>query len=96
VAHGEPVLWVNTRTLLSTGPWAEANEEAWDYDLVRALAMYPNMRILNWAGLARPSWFLPDGIHYNSAGCAVRAEAIAHGLARAFPKYGYSPSQIVY
>jgi hypothetical protein len=96
VAHGEPVLWVNTRTLLSTGPWAEANEEAWDYDLVRALAMYPNMRILNWAGLAQPSWFLPDGIHYNSAGCAVRAEAIAHGLARAFPKYGYSPSQIVY
>ena len=96
VAHGEPVLWVNTRTLLSTGPWAEANEEAWDHDLVRALAIYPNMRILNWAGLAQPSWFLGDGIHYNSVGCAVRAEAIAHGLARAFPKYGYSPSQIVY
>ena len=96
VAHGEPVLWVNTRTLLSTGPWAEANQETWDYDLVRALAKYPNMRILNWAGLAQPSWFLPDGIHYNSVGCAVRAEAIAHGLARAFPKYGYSPSQIVY
>jgi hypothetical protein len=96
VAHGEPVLWVNTRTMLSSGPWAEANEQAWDNDLVRALAMYPNMRILNWAALAQPGWFLPDGIHYNSVGCAVRAEAIAHGLARAFPQYGYSHSQIVY
>lgn len=96
VAHGEPVLWVNTKTLLSTGPWAEANQEAWDRDLVRALAMYPNMRILNWAGMAQPSWFLPDGIHYNSVGCPVRAEAIAHALARAFPKYGSSHTQIVY
>jgi hypothetical protein len=96
VAHGEPVLWVNTKTLLGTGPWAEANEEAWDRDLVRALAMYPNMRILNWDGMAQPSWFLPDGIHYNSVGCPIRAEAIAHALARAFPKYGASPSQIVY
>ena len=96
VAHGEPVLWVNTKTLLSTGPWAEANEEAWDRDLVRALAMYPNMRILNWAGMAQPSWFLPDGIHYNAVGCPIRAEAIAHALARAFPKYGASHTQIVY
>jgi hypothetical protein len=95
-AHGEPVLWVNTKTLQSSGPWAEANEEAWDRDLVRALAMYPNMRLLNWAGMAQPSWFLPDGIHYNSVGCPIRAEAIAHALARAFPRYGYSHSQIVY
>ena len=94
-AHGEPVLWVNTGTMLSSGPWAEANEQAWDHDLVRALAMYPNMRILNWTALAQPSWFLPDGIHYNSVGCAARAEAIAHGLARAFPRYGYSHSQVV-
>jgi hypothetical protein len=26
VAHGQPVLWVNTRTELSAGPWSEANE----------------------------------------------------------------------
>jgi len=30
VAHGEPVMWVNTRTLLSSGPYASANERAWD------------------------------------------------------------------
>jgi hypothetical protein len=95
VAHGEPVLWVNTHTQLSTGPWAESNEQAWDSALVRALAQYPNMRIFNWAAVARPDWFLSDGIHYNSAGCAARAAAIADALARAFPVSGSSQGPIV-
>jgi len=95
VAHGEPVMWVNTVTQLSSGPWAEANEQAWDNALVSALARYPNMRIFNWAAVAKPGWFLSDGIHYNSAGCAARAQAIADALARAFPARGHSSSQIV-
>jgi hypothetical protein len=95
VAHGEPVLWVNTRTLLSGGPWSEANEQAWDDALVRALARYPNMRIFNWAAVAQVGWFLPDGIHYNAQGCAVRAEAIPDALARAFPAHGHSQSRVV-
>jgi hypothetical protein len=95
VAHGEPVMWVNTVTQLSSGPWAEANEQAWDNALVSALARYPNMRIFNWAAVAKPGWFLSDGIHYNSAGCAARAQAIAGALARAFPARGHSSSQIV-
>lgn len=94
-AHGDPVLWVNTRTELSAGPWSEAHERAWDDALHEALARYPNLRILNWAGVAQPGWFLPDGIHYNSAGCAARARAIADGLARAFPLHGRSPSRVV-
>ena len=95
VAHGEPVLWVNTRTLLSSGPWASSNERAWDESLVRVLAKYPNMRIFNWSAVARPSWFLTDGIHYNSFGCAMRAKAIADALARAFPRNGHSAGKIV-
>jgi hypothetical protein len=95
VAHGEPVLWVNTRTQLSAGPWAEANEQAWDSALVQALARYPNMRIFNWAAVDQPDWFLSDGIHYSSAGCAARAAAIAGGLARAFPSHGSSQGPIV-
>jgi hypothetical protein len=95
VAHGQPVMWVNTRTLLSSGPWANANEQAWDKTLVRALAKYPNMRIFNWSAVARPSWFLSDGIHYNSVGCAMRARAIASALARAFPQNRQSTSKIV-
>jgi hypothetical protein len=95
VAHGEPVLWVNTRTELSGGPWAEANEAGWDATLVRALARYPNMRIFNWAAVAQPGWFLSDGIHYTSAGCAVRARAIADALARAFPESGHGHGRVV-
>jgi hypothetical protein len=95
VAHGEPVMWVNTVTQLDSGPYAEANEQLWDDTLVRALAVYPNMRIFDWAAVAQPSWFLPDGIHYNSAGCAARAQAIAEALARAFPLHGHSRSPIV-
>ena len=95
VAHGEPVMWVNTRTLLSSGPYASANERAWDKTLVRALAKYPNMRIFDWSGVARPAWFEPDGIHYNSLGCVIRAKAIADALAMAFPLHGPSAAQIV-
>ncbi len=95
VAHGEPVLWVNTVTELSSGPWSGTNEQAWDAALASALSRYPNMRILNWAALAQPGWFLPDGIHYDEAGCAARAQAIAQGLANAFPLDGHSQGQIV-
>jgi hypothetical protein len=95
VAHGEPVMWVNTRTLLSSGPWANANERQWDQTLFRALAKYPNMRIFNWSSVARPGWFLTDGIHYNTEGCIMRAKAIADALARAFPLTGHSAGKIV-
>ena len=95
VAPGQPVMWVNTRTLLAGGPWASANERAWDKTLVRALSKYPNMRIFNWSAVAQPGWFLSDGIHYDTLGCAMRASAIAQALARAFPLNGHSKGQIV-
>jgi hypothetical protein len=95
VAHGEPVMWVNTVTQLTSGPYAEANEQLWDDTLVRALAMYPNMRVFDWAAVAQPGWFLADGIHYNSTGCAVRAQAIAGALAQAFPLHGHGRGPIV-
>lgn len=94
-AHGEPVLWVNTVTRLPSGPWSEANEQAWDSALASALARYPNMRIFNWAGVAQPGWFLSDGIHYDTPGCAARAHAIADALAAAFPVAGASSSRVV-
>jgi hypothetical protein len=94
-AHGEPVLWVNTHTLLSAGPWSQANMQLWNDDLVRACARYPNMRIFNWAAMDRPAWHIPDGIHYTSAGYAIRARAIAQALARAFPATGRSTSCLV-
>jgi hypothetical protein len=83
--HGEPVMWVNTQTDDSDGPWSEANMRLWNAALVAACAAYPNMRIFNWAAMVRPAWHLADGIHYTAAGYAIRAHAIARALARAFP-----------
>jgi lysophospholipase L1-like esterase len=95
VAHGQPVLWVNTRTLDTSGPYAEANMQRWNQALRQAQARYPNLRIFDWASVARPGWYIPDGIHYTAAGYAARAHAIAQALARAFPAGGHSTSRIV-
>ena len=81
----EPVLWVNVKTLLSSGPYAEANMQMWDNALLAACPQYPNMRVFNWAHLANPDWFTTDGIHYTSTGSAVRSAAIADALATGFP-----------
>jgi hypothetical protein len=89
-AHGEPVMWVNTQTDLSSGPWSDANMQRWNAALRQAARHYPNLRIFNWAGMVRPAWHLSDGIHYTSAGYAIRAAAIAHALALAFPAGGHS------
>ncbi len=64
-AHGEPVLWVNARTMLSGGPWSEANMQAWNNTLLQACARYPNMRVLDWASVANPGWFMlgRDSLH---------------------------------
>ncbi|HTA10071.1 MAG TPA: GDSL-type esterase/lipase family protein [Streptosporangiaceae bacterium] len=94
-AHGAPVMWVNTQTDLTSGPWSEANMQAWNNALVQAAKQYPNMRIFNWAGMVQPGWHLSDGIHYTSAGYAIRAAAIAQALTRAFPADGHSTSVIV-
>lgn len=85
VTEGEPVLWVNVRSLLSRGPYSEANMQRWDSALLAVCPSYPNMRVLNWAAMVKPSWFTPDGIHYNSPGSAPRAAAFADALAAAFP-----------
>jgi hypothetical protein len=93
--HGEPVMWVNTQTDLTSGPWSEANMQQWNSALVQASTRYPNMRIFNWAAMVQPGWHLADGIHYTSAGYAIRAAAIAHALALAFPAGGHSDASVV-
>jgi len=81
----EPVMWVNVKSLLSSGPYSEQNMQLWDAALVQACRRYPNMRILDWAALVQNQWFIDDGIHFNTPGYAQRARLIAQGLARAFP-----------
>ena len=86
VIHGAPVMWVNVISLLSSGPYAEKNMQAWNRALIRACVRYPNMKVFNWAALAKRPWFISDGIHYTSAGYAQRSRLIAQALAVAFPQ----------
>lgn len=82
---GEPVLWVNVKSVLGSGPYAESRMRQWDHALLQACVQYPNMRVYNWAAVAQRSWFVPDGIHYTPPGYAHRSAGIADALARAFP-----------
>jgi len=94
-AGAEPVMWVNVRSLLSSGPYAEANMVRWDQALVAACARYPNMRVYNWAAEVQTKWFISDGIHFTSLGYQHRAQMIAEALARAFPLTGQSSGCLV-
>ncbi len=95
VAHGEPVMWVNVVSLLNSGPYAETAMANWDQALVKACGKYPNMRVYNWASVARKKWFISDGIHYTSLGYKHRSTDIADALARAFPAVGQSKGCVV-
>jgi hypothetical protein len=91
----EPVMWVNVKSLLSSGPYAEQNMREWNKALLQACSAYPNMRVFNWAALAKKTWFIDDGIHYTTPGYAARSHLIAQALALAFPAVGASAGCIV-
>jgi hypothetical protein len=82
---GDPVLWVNTRTLETTDPWGDQNMQAWNAELIAATERYPNLRIYDWASAAQPEWFSADKVHYTPDGYRQRAHLIADALATAFP-----------
>jgi peptidoglycan/LPS O-acetylase OafA/YrhL len=90
VIGSQPVMWVNAKTLVSSGPYAESNMQLWNQALLRACSAYPNMRVYDWAAVVKNRWFIPDGIHYYSPGYAARGHLIADGLAQAFPARGSS------
>jgi peptidoglycan/LPS O-acetylase OafA/YrhL len=92
---GEPVMWVNVKSLLVSGPYAEPNMLRWDTALLRACARYPNMRVFDWASVVQRRWFISDGIHYTSRGYRARARFIAGALAKAFPRSGQSAGCVV-
>jgi peptidoglycan/LPS O-acetylase OafA/YrhL len=94
-AHGEPVMWVNVKSLLVSGPYAEPNMRRWNNTLLQACARYPNMRIFGWASVVKSRWFISDGIHYTSLGYEHRAKMIADALASAFPQVGQSSDCVV-
>ena len=88
VADGDPVLWINARTVKSAGPWQAAHMPPWNDALVAACTRYPNMRVYDWASTVQDDWFSSDGIHNNTVGYVARAKEIAAALATAFPGAG--------
>ena len=92
----QPVMWVNVKSLLSSGPYAEQNMEQWDKALLEECSKYPDMRVYDWASAVKDKWFIPDGIHYYSPGYAARAHLIADALAEAFPQSGSSSGCVVH
>ena len=98
VVGDQPVMWVNVKSLarqrarMPRRTWSSGTRAAED-----ACAKYPNMRIFDWAGGGQGPWFIPDGIHYTSAGYKARAQLIAKALAKAFPADGSeSPTCVVH
>jgi hypothetical protein len=81
----QPVMWVEVKSILTSGPYSEQNMELWNQALQQALPSYPNMRLYNWPAVVQTSWFINDGIHYTSDGYAHRGRMIAEALAEAFP-----------
>ncbi len=88
VVGDQPVLWVNVKTLLGSGPYSEANMQLWNRTLEEACAGYPNMRIFDWASAVNDGWFTTDGTHFTSEGYAQRARLTADALIHAFPASG--------
>jgi hypothetical protein len=81
-----PVMWVAVKTLVQSGPYAEANMKAWDEALVKACNTYPNMRVDNWPADVKEKWYIADGIHFTSEGYMYRARQIADALLESFPE----------
>jgi hypothetical protein len=83
----QPVLWINEITLPEASAYyRESGMRRWNADLLSACNRYPTMRVFDWAAHAKPSWFIPDGIHYTPAGYIARTRLIAHALVKAFPR----------
>jgi len=76
------VLWVSAFTTRSKGHWSNANMQLWNQALRDAVERWPNLRIFDWASIARTGVAaFADGIHHTKQGYAVRNRAIAEAVA---------------
>ena len=82
----QPVLWVNTLTLVTQGPNDVSNMRAWNASLKQACTRHSNLRVYDWASEVQPDWFTPtDKIHYTTPGYRARSRGIARATGIAFP-----------
>ncbi|NHN56466.1 acyltransferase [Calidifontibacter sp. DB0510] len=91
IPSDQPVLWVNTKSLVKSGYYSAAHNVDWSNSLQQACAQYPNMRVYDWASEVQDQWFIDDNIHFNTPGYRERSRRIAHALAVGVPARGASP-----
>ncbi len=85
VIGDDPVLWVDTVTQRTEDAYRNASMLAWNDDLYRVVADYPNARVFRWYDVVQPEWFRNDGVHYTVEGSAQRAALTAQALVDQFP-----------
>lgn len=85
VIGGDPVLWVDAVSQRTEDAFRNASMLAWNQELYRVTADYPNVRVFRWYDVVRPEWFRNDGLHYTVEGSAQRAALTAQALVAAFP-----------
>lgn len=85
VIGDDPLVWVDARTTLADGPWANSNMDAWNEALYRLTAGRRNVAVVPWSEIARPEWFVADGIHHTAEGRAWLAALTADALVEHFP-----------
>ncbi len=98
VIGDEPALWINVKSLVPSGPYADVNMKEWDDALLEACPSYSNMRVYDWRNKVKDEWFIEDGIHFTSEGYEARAQAIANAVTEAFPTWQlrrYEPDCLV-
>lgn len=91
IAAGDPVMWVNVRTIATEGNWRSEVVAPWNDALLDACNRHDNMRIYDWASDVQDDWYEPDGVHQNNPGNVERAQRIADALATAFPGTAATP-----
>lgn len=85
VVGDDPVLWVNVKTIETTGSWRNEVMAAWNDGLADATHTYPNIHVYDWAAVVEDDWFTDDGIHYTSDGYIERSRLIADALGKLIP-----------
>lgn len=85
VVGDDPVLWVNVKTLETSGAWRNEVMQKWNEGLVEAAQRYSNIHVYDWASVVQDEWFTDDRIHNNSAGYVERSRLIADALAELIP-----------
>lgn len=75
----DPVLWINVWMDSPNRPEYNVDvASAWNSMLLEKTQIYKNMRVYDWAELAKnnPDWFIYDHLHYNNEGSEKRARMI--------------------